>query len=129
MNDKSCPQCNGLMKYKKGISKKGKPYEGWFCENKSCGAIEWVDTPKKPQTPLKTQPDANKGHSNGMSKQDWKAKDAGISALALCKIMAMAGVFDKDKEEHDKMLEQIYSDYVSFKNRITPNETAEDIGF
>ena len=32
----SCNDCGGPMAYRKGTSKAGKPYAGWFCTKKNC---------------------------------------------------------------------------------------------
>lgn len=52
METKPCQKCGSDMLYKKGVSKSGKPYEGWFCQNKAnCDGVEWATTtnnfPKK----------------------------------------------------------------------------------
>lgn len=37
-----CPECGGEMVFKKGVSKAGKPYQGMFCQNKTCGHVNWL---------------------------------------------------------------------------------------
>jgi hypothetical protein len=41
----SCGECNGPMSYRKGTSKAGKPYAGWFCQKRGCKGVPiWDDT-------------------------------------------------------------------------------------
>ena len=46
----TCKECDCEMIYKKGIKKEtGKPWQGWFCTNKECKAVEWVKSDPIPQ--------------------------------------------------------------------------------
>lgn len=38
--DTLCAECNSSMKYKEGVSKKGKAWKGYFCTN--CKNVSWV---------------------------------------------------------------------------------------
>jgi len=113
MEDKMCPNCNGVMLFKQGISKKGKPYNGHFCQNKACGVIEWGNTPKTAQPPLKTPVIAKESPFNGYHKND-----ARISALAIVKSLIEAGAYEIGTREHADIKERIYSDVVDFEERF-----------
>ena len=40
----NCEACGGPMTYRKGTSKAGKPYKGWFCNKRNCkGTTIWDD--------------------------------------------------------------------------------------
>jgi len=40
----TCDECGGPMAYRKGTSKAGKPYKGWFCAKRNCkGTPIWDD--------------------------------------------------------------------------------------
>lgn len=40
----TCEECGGPMTYRKGTSKAGKPYKGWFCSKRDCkGKPVWDD--------------------------------------------------------------------------------------
>lgn len=45
LKTKPCETCGGTRTFKEGVSKAGKKWAGWFCENSQC-APEWASTSK-----------------------------------------------------------------------------------
>ena len=49
--EKVCGTCGSPAKFKKGISQKNnKEWKGYFCQNKDCKSVDWIqDTPQNSQ--------------------------------------------------------------------------------
>ena len=39
-----CSKCGAIAVFKSGVSKQGKPYQGYFCSDETCRNVDWVQT-------------------------------------------------------------------------------------
>ena len=123
-----CRNCQQDMVFKKGVKKDtGKPWAGYFCEQKSggCGFVEWSRTQApmkdrsipKPYTPEQAQTAID------VTKKAWNAEkngknEARISALAIVKSLIESGFYKVHEGEPTVMKEKIYEDVVWYENRF-----------
>ncbi len=127
----SCSKCGADTEFRQGISKKNnKPWQGNKCLDPECGNMDFVrsngnqrfqGTPQAPYQAPKL-PTPQPVQKNG------KDREASIASLALCKVMARANAYTLGKTERLEMLDAVYSDYITFRNRLL-GPGAEEVGF
>jgi len=121
-----CSQCGSQnLEFKSGISQKNnRPWKGNKCLD--CGNMDFI----RQSTPTKAPNSPNRGNSAQnrpiVGHVCDPEKNASITSLALCKVMATAGAYNNintpTSEERKQMFENVYSDFVDFRNRELSNK-------
>ena len=78
---KECKKCGGIMNHREG-NKAGKPWAGYFCEDKSCKSVEWIDLRNAPKLPPKGgQPNWNEINARKEEGMEWLNAKNNATAL------------------------------------------------
>ncbi len=101
---KSCKECGKEAKYVEG-SKNGKPWQGWFCQDKDCKYVEWAKTRlDKPAEPVVRTTSIVVKNNNNKENVNWLEKDRRMYAQNALRHADewIKGVFEMGIEDKEK---------------------------
>ncbi len=109
-----CANCGSPTTYKKG-EKNGRPWAGYFCQNKDCKFVNWVDNKPKESRPLPPRPqrpEPNWDEINARKEEGMEWLNAKNNAAVIIAALIRSGKLQADDwEKHFKNATKIIFEF------------------